>query len=469
METMENYKNIAIILASGSSERLNNLDTVKQFVKIAGKTVIEHTLDVFEKNRNIDDIIIVTREDYRNFCTDIVNKNNYKKVRKILAGGATRQESSYIALMSLNEDDNTNILIHDAVRPFISNRIINDCTDALKNFQAVDVAIPSADTIIQVDDKDFIEDIPKRKFLRRGQTPQAFKLGVIKKAHLLAQNEKNIEVTDDCGLIKKFNLCNIYVVNGEDSNIKITYPIDIEIADKLFQIRNFDIPNTKLENLKDKVLVVFGSSRGIGKDITEIAKHQGAKVYGFSRQNGGVDITDFEKVRKALKEVYKSEGQIDYVINTAGVLKMGRLENRNIKDITEDINVNYIGSINVLKSAIPYLKQTCGSILMFASSSYTRGRADFSIYSSTKAALVNLTQAAAQEHLQDNVKINIINPERTATPMRFENFGAEPPETLLKSKTVAIAALLTVLSNVSGQVINITKNKEEELAEFLRA
>ena len=455
-------KNIAIILASGSSERLNTMSTVKQFAKLAGKTVIEHTLDVFEKNRNIDDIIIVTKDDYRDFCSELVHKNNYGKVSNILSGGKTRQESSYNALMSINEDDNVNVLIHDAVRPFTSNRIIDDCIEALGKYQAVDVAIPSADTIIQVDDKDFIRDIPKRKFLRRGQTPQAFKLGIIKKAHILARKEQNIEVTDDCGLIKKFNLCDIFVVNGDDSNIKITYPIDVEIADKLFQIRNFDVPNAHLNALKDKVMVIFGASRGIGKDIADIAEKYGAHVYGFSRHNG-VDVTDYKKISEVLEDVNHKEQRIDAVINTAALLKMGRIENRDIDDILQDVNINYIGSINVLKLSIPYLKKTEGSFLMFASSSYTRGRADFSIYSSTKAALVNLTQAVAQEHLQDNIKINIINPERTATPMRFENFGAEPEETLLKSEAVAAAALLTLLSSVSGQVINITKNKEQEL------
>ena len=460
-------KNIAIILASGSSERLSNLNTIKQFVKIAGKTVIEHTLDIFEKNADIDEIIIVTRDDYKNYCYDLVNKNNYKKIHKILSGGKTRQESSKIAIMAADAEDNDNILIHDAVRPFLSDKIISDCINALEKYAAVDVAIPSADTIIQVDDDNLIKDIPQRKYLRRGQTPQAFKYNIIKKAHELAQNNENVQVTDDCGLIKFFNLGKIFVVEGDDYNIKITYPIDVDIADKLFQIRNFDIPKTQLHNLKDKVVVVFGSSRGIGKDIVDIAEQYGAKVYGYSRENN-VDVSNYVDVENALKNVYTKETKIDCVINTAGVLAMGRIENREIEDILNDINVNYIGSINVLKAAIPYLKLSEGAFLLFASSSYTRGRANFAIYSSTKAALVNLTQAISEEHQQDKIRINIINPERTATPMRFQNFGAEPQNTLLDSKSVAVASLLTILSDLSGQVINVTKDKEERLMEYLR-
>ena len=242
MEKEREVKNIAIILASGASERLNGLSTVKQFVKIAGKKVIEHTLEVFEKNRNIDEIVVVTSEKYLDYCSEIVQKNNYKKITKVVQGGNTRRESSFQGLKSINTAEESNILIHDAVRPFISDRIIDDCIQALEKYSAVDVAIPSADTIIQVNDENTIENIPKRKYLKRGQTPQAFKFGVIKKAHLLAQNEKDIDVTDDCGLIKKFNLCEVFVVEGEEYNIKITYPIDIDIADKLFQIRS-SVPN----------------------------------------------------------------------------------------------------------------------------------------------------------------------------------------------------------------------------------
>ena len=82
--------------------------------------------------------------------------------------------------------------------------------------------------------------------------------------------------------------------------------------------------------------------------------------------------------------------------------------------------------------------------------------------------MVNLTQAIAEEHQQDKIRINIINPERTATPMRFQNFGAEPQNTLLEPKSVAVASLLTILSDLSGQVINVTKDKEEKLREYLK-
>jgi len=460
-------KNYAVILASGSSQRLQSLRTVKQFAKIAGKTILEHTLDVFEKNENIDEIVVVTQSAYVDFCQELISRSGFKKVKKVLIGGKTRQESSSIGISSLGGEDSDNVLIHDAVRPFVTSEIINNCILALEKYGAVDVAIDSADTIVKINEKNIIEDIPKRAFLKRGQTPQCFKLGIIKKAHKLAQQEDYLEVTDDCGLVKNFNLCDIFIVDGSDSNIKITYPLDIDIADKIFQLRSYDIPNTNLSNLKNKVLVVFGASKGIGLDTIEIAKRYGAKTYGFSRTNG-VNVSKIDEVQKALKEVYEKEGKIDFVVNTAGILKMGSLEARDIEDIQAEIAINYLGSVNVLKESIPFLKQTKGGFLLFASSSYTRGRANYSIYSSTKAALVNLVQAVSVEHINDGIKINIINPERTATPMRFENFGNEPKETLLDSKSVALATLMTVLSDLSGQVINVTMDKEKELAKLLK-
>ena len=299
-----------------------------------------------------------------------------------------------------------------------------------------------------------INDIPKRKYLRRGQTPQAFKYGIIKEAHKLAEKDKNIEVTDDCGLIKQFGLGDIYVVEGDDFNIKITYPIDIDIADKLFQIRTFNIPKTDLKKLKDKVVVIFGASRGIGESIFSYAEKYGAKVYGFSRENGG-DVTDFKQVEHALEEVHQKENRIDCVINTAGILKIGKLEDRSNEDILDEINVNYIGSINAAKASQPYLRETKGCLILFASSSYTRGRANYSIYSSAKSAVVNLAQALAEEWEEDEIRVNVINPERTKTPMREENFGKEPDKTLLMPKVVAEATLHTLLSRCTGQVINV--------------
>ena len=447
-------KNIAIILASGTGSR-TGLDLPKQFYKVAGKTVIEHTLDTFVKCDDIDEIIIVSHPDHIARVQDIIIKNNYRKITRVLAGGSTRRESSYIGISAIKEAD-AKVLLHDAVRPFLSNDIIKECIKKLDQYKSVDVAIDSPDTLIQVDDNNIIKTIPQRKYIKRGQTPQAFDLRTIRAAHELANQDSDVNVTDDCGLVLKYNLCDTYVVKGDDFNHKITYPIDVAIADKLFQLKSTYYPLQDKTSLEGKVVVVFGASKGIGKAICDLANNYRATVYGFSRKNG-VDVRDYESVKKSLEDVKEKEGRIDYIINTAGILRMGQLNCREFDDIYEEISINYIGCVNVARLAYDFLKETKGSLIFFTSSSYTRGRALYSIYSSTKTAIVNLSQSLSEEWEKDGIRVNVVNPERTATPMRFENFGKEDEETLLKPEKVAEATLNTVLSDYTGQVIDVRK------------
>ncbi len=453
-------KTYAIILAGGTGER-TGLSIPKQFIKIAGKTVLEHTIAIFEKHKKINEIIVVTNGNYVDTVTKLVQYNNYKKITKILIGGSTRQESSFIGISSISETD-AKVLIHDAVRPFLNPQIISECIKALKTYNAVDVAVSSYDTIIRVN-KNIIEDIPKRKYLKRGQTPQGFDLKTIRKAHELALNEPNIEITDDCGLVLYFNLCEIYVISlapeEGDNNMKITSALDVSIADKLFQLKTAKIELTPLNLLKDKVIVIFGASKGIGKSIFEISNFYGAKVYGCSRSSN-ISVTNFKQVANFLKDTYKKEGKIDAVINTAGLLNMGNLINRSITDIKFEIETNYIGCINVAKASFDYLCKSKGSLLFFTSSSYTRGRAMYSIYSSTKAAVVNLTQAIAEEWDNFGIRVNVCAPARTSTPMRFENFGKEPAETLLSPQKVAEISLNLILSKYTGQIVCVNKNQD---------
>ncbi|MGA2677670.1 MAG: 2-C-methyl-D-erythritol 4-phosphate cytidylyltransferase [Sedimentisphaerales bacterium] len=447
----------AIILASGVGKRARH-DIPKQFIKIAGKTIVEHTIEIFERSPDIDNIIIVVLPMYKTLIEEIILKNNYRKVSKILCGGETRRESSFIGIGAI-KDDNDVVLLHDAIRPFLSERIITQCVSALKKYDAVDVAIPSADTIIRVNSGDTIEDIPVRKFMLRGQTPQGFRVGVIKKAHLMANKERSVQVTDDCGLVFKYNLAKVHVVRGEENNIKITYPEDVFLAESLFKVRNMAVSeNIPLSRLAGKVIVVFGASRGIGRHIADMAAKYKAKAYGFSRASN-VDVTSCKAVEKALRSVYRKEKRIDYIVNTAAILKIGKIESRDVEDITYEINTNYTGSVYVLKVGIEYVKKTRGSILLFTSSSYTRGRALYSIYSSTKAAIVNLVQAVSEELAPYNVTVNAVNPERTATPMRRENFGSEPGESLLDPHKVALVSLQTLLSGLTGQVIYVKRSE----------
>lgn len=455
-------KNIAIILAGGSGARFGRDTTPKQFLKVAGKKVIEHTIAVFEHNALIDEIAVVTRQEFIADIEQMVVNNHYAKVRKILIGGKERYHSSLSAIEAYTNDAD-NLIFHDAVRPLVNDRIINDCVAALEKYDAVDVAIPVADTIIQVDETDCISSIPTRSLLRSGQTPQCFKRGVINKAYKLALQDPNFITTDDCGVVRKYLPdIPVYVVKGEVFNMKITYKEDLFLVDKLFQLKSQEgsqdaLSETAKERLNGKVLVVFGGSYGIGADVARIAKEQGAKVYCFSRSMNGVDVSNIEQVKKALNQVYKSEGAIHYMVNTAGILVKEALATMEYERIQNSVNVNVLGIINVAQAAYPYLYQTQGALLAYTSSSYTRGRMMYSIYSATKAAVVNLVQALAEEWSNDKIRINCINPERTKTPMRVSNFGNEPEDTLLKSEEVAIASLNALVANFSGEVIDVKR------------
>jgi len=461
-------KTAAIILAGGKGERFGDKKP-KQFAKIAGKTIIEHTIDKFEVHPLIDEIYIVVNPYYYDLMVEVIKKNQYTKVKKILYGGATRQESSRIGVYAL-EDDIKKVLIHDAVRPFIKSNIITDIVEKLDDHLAIDVAIPTADTIIKIDDGHYISEIPDRKYLLRGQTPQGFRRDIIYKAHKLAEREGFEEATDDCSLIIRYNLGKVYVIDGEELNIKVTYSHDVYIADRVFQLNRLnilDITNTDeikdtLKKLERKVMVIFGGTSGIGREICTIAKNNGTYAYSFSRKNG-VDIRQYNYVKKVLEEVYKKHDGIDFVINTAGVLRMSPIVTAPLEDINEQIEVNLLGSIYISKASIPYLKENKGSITLFTSSSYTRGRENYSPYSASKAGVVNFVQALADEIHDMGIRINAICPERTKTPMRLRNFGIEPEETLLNPKTVAYIALITALSDITGEVIDVRKTREEKM------
>lgn len=209
-----------------------------------------------------------------------------------------------------------------------------------------------------------------------------------------------------------------------------------------------------MSKLKDKVLVVIGGTSGIGHEIVSLARAYQAKVVCVGRRTE-FDVRSINDVKDLFHGVFNRYGRIDIVVNTAGVLVRQPLVDMDISDVYEAMDVNYRGAVNVAITAFPYLKSSEGCLLNFTSSSYTYGRALYSVYSSSKAAIVNLTQALADEWLVHSIRVNCISPERTATPMRRAAFGIEPPDTLLQPKSVALKTLLVACSGGTGQVVDI--------------
>jgi 2-C-methyl-D-erythritol 4-phosphate cytidylyltransferase len=456
-------KNIAIVLAGGVGERAG-FSRPKQLAKLGGRPLIAHTLERLQVHAGITEIAVVTNAECLEPIETLVNQDGFDKVKKILLGGELRHDSSLAAIRAYADEAQSNdirLLFHDAVRPLISQKIITDVIAALDYYGAVDTAIPTSDTVIHIDPTtDTIEHIPDRSRLRLGQTPQGFHYDVIRVAYERALTDTGFTTTDDCGVVLRYAPEHrIYVVKGDLTNLKLTYPDDLLIIDKFMQTSagrrlKPSEESASLSKLHHRVIVVMGGSSGIGAAISNLATAYGATVERASRATGQ-DISDSDNVSEFLEAVTLKHGRIDAVINTAGVLVRMPLSTMSPEEVRESVATNILGPMILARASHKYLKETRGHFLLFASSSYTYGRAFYSTYSASKAAVVNLTQALADEWGGDGIRVNCLNPERARTPMRTKAFGAEPNGSLLEPEVVARRALGVIIGEQTGIIYDV--------------
>ena len=229
-------RTVAVVLAGGSGERFGT-PVPKQLLPLAGRPMIEHSVAAFEQAPGVDHILVVMAAGHAPAVRALLGAGGYAKLGKIIEGGPTRTESTRRAIAELG-DDECDVLFHDAARPLVGQRTIADCVAALADHRAVGVAVPSSDTIAVVSDG-VMTAIPRRDSLARCQTPQGFRLSVIRRAYQLADADPRfgeLPATDDCGIVLRYlPELGVHVVPGHERNIKITYPRDLAIAEALLR------------------------------------------------------------------------------------------------------------------------------------------------------------------------------------------------------------------------------------------
>ena len=224
-------RNVAVILAGGTGSRMG-MNVPKQFIRLQdGRTVLETCVAAFQQNEHIDEIAIVMLPEYKAEAQQLLLPEKFGKVRYWIDGGSERWESSMHAVEVLSASlDDCNVLIHDCARPFVSQEIITNTCLALETHEAVTVAIPVTDTLYVIEPENgILKDVPPRALYRRAQTPQAFRLSLLRQAFDGLRHSSNRQITDDVGVVRTFALSiNIHLVEGEETNRKITFKEDIE-------------------------------------------------------------------------------------------------------------------------------------------------------------------------------------------------------------------------------------------------
>lgn len=440
---MSSFK--GIILLGGMGQRFDD-ELPKQFHRLSGKKIYLHTLDRFKEAGFFDQIILVVQKDYMQEVKEDVKED---PLVLVVAGGLTRQESSYQGIKAAASADF--VMIHDAVRPFVSASILAENKRLVEQFLAVDTCIASFDTIVKSQDGVFIDEIPSRDSFLRGQTPQTFAYDTILEAHEKARCEGFLNATDDCSLLLRQHK-KVAIAKGSESNIKITTAQDLYLAEQLMR-KAEPLQGALRKNFEGMVFALLGASGGIGQEITKDLRSLGARVIPIGRSSScyPLDLTQKEMIFPLFDRIYEEFGLLDGFINAAGILTKKKLKELSIEEIERELQVNLHGAIFAAKGV--KLKKG-GHIINISSSSFAKGRKEMSIYSASKAGLINFSQALAEElHEQ---RVNVIVPKRTNTLMRLYNFPGEDPSTLLDPALVSKKVIqLLSQDTVTGHIIEV--------------
>ena len=230
------------ILAGGVGKRMGRTELPKQFLTIGSKPIIIHTIEQFIISNKIDQIIVATPENWKSYTEDIIKKYYPDNEQiSIVIGGDTRNETIMNICKFIKEkstDKENIILTHDAVRPFITQRVISDNIEAIldKNVDAIDTVIPAQDTIVESTNNDIITNIPIRNYMYQGQTPQTFRVNELMNIYESLKEEEK-EILTDAAKIYVLKNKNVKIVQGETFNMKITTQYDLQLANAIVKVK----------------------------------------------------------------------------------------------------------------------------------------------------------------------------------------------------------------------------------------
>ena len=224
---------VAVVLGGGIGQRVG-ATLPKQLLRLGGRTLVEHCVAAFEQAPGVDEILVVMAAGYVEQVRDMLAEGGFSKVTGVIAGGVARSDSTRAALAAIaGGGDNQGVLLHDAARPLVDQRIIADCVAALGEHDAAGVAVPASDTMV-ITANGVMHTMPRRETLWRCQTPQCFRLPVIARAHELAAADPDFAPTDDCGVVLRYLPgVDVHIVPGSERNLKVTYPQDLAVAEAL--------------------------------------------------------------------------------------------------------------------------------------------------------------------------------------------------------------------------------------------
>ncbi|PVX42957.1 2-C-methyl-D-erythritol 4-phosphate cytidylyltransferase [Pasteurella langaaensis DSM 22999] len=225
--------NSAVIFAGGTGSRMNSKILPKQFLKIYGKPVIIHTLEVFENCDEINEIIVVILKGWEQYLQNLLEQYRITKVKKVVTGGSTGQESIYNGLKEVNGDI---VLIHDGVRPFISSKLIKENIDVARISKIAITCVKAKETLVSVENNK-ISGVLERDISYMARAPQTFDVKLLKSAHRKAISENNFSFIDSCAIVKHyFPESTFNIVECGSENIKITTQEDFYLAKAMFSL-----------------------------------------------------------------------------------------------------------------------------------------------------------------------------------------------------------------------------------------